>query len=540
MSGSWAAQYEMAKLICWRWPNNQGREGDLEELRKYGDCSNPHCWILWTADYRKGRGWLPERTLPTFICGLVILALAQKGEDGVGVITELSSFPMHSTRSSEGRRLSLPQTYNADAQIGESSACATALLCGVKTNFETVGLDSRGKFENCFSSLASRVPSVFDWAQQEVWQRSQEVGRCAMCPAGQEVVRLGGSEVCGVSCRLGGSEVCGVSCSPGGSEVCGVSCRLGGQEVVRFAAYPAVQEVVRLGGSEVCGVSCSPGGSEVCGVSCRLGGSEVCGVFCRVGGSEVCGVSCRPGGNEVCGVSCRLGGSEVCGVSCRPGGSDMCGVSCRPGGQEVMRCACVLQARRPGGSEVCGVSCRPGGSVVCGVFCRVGGSEVCGVSCRPGGSEVCGVSCRLGGSEVCGVSCRPGGSEVCGVSCRLGGSEVCGVSCRPGGSEEVVRCAVCLAGKATGVVTTTRITHATPAALYGHAPSRYWEDDSKMPPAARKTCKDLTRQLVEDDPGRNINMCRRQRADPSMAADVGVEVWTMILVVLSRMCRSGD
>jgi alkaline phosphatase len=58
------------------------------------------------------------------------------------------------------------QTYNSDAQIGESSACATALLCGVKANFETVGLDSSGRFENCFSSFSSRVPSLFDWAQQ--------------------------------------------------------------------------------------------------------------------------------------------------------------------------------------------------------------------------------------------------------------------------------------------------------------------------------------------------------------------------------------
>ncbi|XP_067004529.1 alkaline phosphatase [Anabrus simplex] len=61
-------------------------------------------------------------------------------------------------------------------------------------------------------------------------------------------------------------------------------------------------------------------------------------------------------------------------------------------------------------------------------------------------------------------------------------------------------------GKATGIVTTTRITHATPAALYAHSPSRYWEDDSKVPPASRKTCKDLARQLMEDDPGRNINV----------------------------------
>lgn len=58
------------------------------------------------------------------------------------------------------------QTFNADAQIGESSACATALMCGVKTNFETVGLDARGRFENCYSSFTSRVTSLIDWAQQ--------------------------------------------------------------------------------------------------------------------------------------------------------------------------------------------------------------------------------------------------------------------------------------------------------------------------------------------------------------------------------------
>ncbi|XP_069689290.1 alkaline phosphatase-like isoform X3 [Periplaneta americana] len=61
-------------------------------------------------------------------------------------------------------------------------------------------------------------------------------------------------------------------------------------------------------------------------------------------------------------------------------------------------------------------------------------------------------------------------------------------------------------GKATGLVTNTRLTHATPAALYSHSASRYWEDDSKMPAASRRTCKDIARQLVEDQPGRNINV----------------------------------
>lgn len=63
-----------------------------------------------------------------------------------------------------------------------------------------------------------------------------------------------------------------------------------------------------------------------------------------------------------------------------------------------------------------------------------------------------------------------------------------------------------LAGKSTGLVTTTRVTHATPAALYAHAASRYWEDDGKVPPAARTSCKDIARQLLEEEPGRNINV----------------------------------
>ena len=54
------------------------------------------------------------------------------------------------------------------------------------------------------------------------------------------------------------------------------------------------------------------------------------------------------------------------------------------------------------------------------------------------------------------------------------------------------------AGLATGLVTTTRVTHATPAATYGHMPDRDWEDDSSLPPAARaQGCVDLARQLVE-------------------------------------------
>lgn len=53
-------------------------------------------------------------------------------------------------------------------------------------------------------------------------------------------------------------------------------------------------------------------------------------------------------------------------------------------------------------------------------------------------------------------------------------------------------------GRAAGVVTTTRVTHATPAGAYAHTAYRDWEGDSDMPAEARQGgCKDIARQLIE-------------------------------------------
>ena len=50
----------------------------------------------------------------------------------------------------------------------------------------------------------------------------------------------------------------------------------------------------------------------------------------------------------------------------------------------------------------------------------------------------------------------------------------------------------------TGVVSTARITHATPAACYAHSPDRDWEADSNIPEEARNAgAKDIARQLIE-------------------------------------------
>jgi alkaline phosphatase len=53
-------------------------------------------------------------------------------------------------------------------------------------------------------------------------------------------------------------------------------------------------------------------------------------------------------------------------------------------------------------------------------------------------------------------------------------------------------------GLATGIVSTARITHATPAATYAHTPNRDWESDAELSAEARANgCKDIARQLIE-------------------------------------------
>lgn len=59
------------------------------------------------------------------------------------------------------------------------------------------------------------------------------------------------------------------------------------------------------------------------------------------------------------------------------------------------------------------------------------------------------------------------------------------------------------AGLATGIVTTTRLTHATPAATYAHSPDRDWEADVDLPAEATAAgCRDIAQQLLDFPPGR--------------------------------------
>ena len=54
-----------------------------------------------------------------------------------------------------------------------------------------------------------------------------------------------------------------------------------------------------------------------------------------------------------------------------------------------------------------------------------------------------------------------------------------------------------IAGMSTGIISTARITHATPAATYAKSADRNWEDNSDMPETGAEGCADIALQLVE-------------------------------------------
>ncbi len=56
-----------------------------------------------------------------------------------------------------------------------------------------------------------------------------------------------------------------------------------------------------------------------------------------------------------------------------------------------------------------------------------------------------------------------------------------------------------ISGRSTGVVTTARLTHATPAATYAHTSNRDWEANSNLPAdAVAGGVKDIAAQMIDN------------------------------------------
>lgn len=83
-------------------------------------------------------------------------------------------------------------------------------------------------------------------------------------------------------------------------------------------------------------------------------------------------------------------------------------------------------------------------------------------------------------------------------------------------------------GLSTGIVTTTRVTHATPAVNYAHIGNRDWENNSQLPQGA--TVKDIAAQLIDFPYGNGIevvlgggrsNFMTNTTADPEYSSRMG-------------------
>jgi len=95
-------------------------------------------------------------------------------------------------------------------------------------------------------------------------------------------------------------------------------------------------------------------------------------------------------------------------------------------------------------------------------------------------------------------------------------------------------------GKRTGIVTTTRITHATPAATYAHIYDRDWECDTEVPEESKGIHVDIARQLVENAPGNRFNVILGGGMSPMGILNASEVKTTIFEGPTETICRRGD
>ncbi|CAK6448342.1 unnamed protein product [Pipistrellus nathusii] len=62
--------------------------------------------------------------------------------------------------------LALAKTYNVDRQVPDSAGTATAYLCGVKTNYRTIGVSAAARYNQCNTTRGNEVISVMNRAKK--------------------------------------------------------------------------------------------------------------------------------------------------------------------------------------------------------------------------------------------------------------------------------------------------------------------------------------------------------------------------------------
>ncbi|KFR00570.1 Intestinal-type alkaline phosphatase, partial [Nipponia nippon] len=85
-----------------------------------------------------------------------ILKGQEKGKLGPETPLAMDAFPY----------VALSKTYNVDRQVPDSAGTATAYLCGVKGNYQTVGLSAAARYSQCKTTAGNKVVSVLERARK--------------------------------------------------------------------------------------------------------------------------------------------------------------------------------------------------------------------------------------------------------------------------------------------------------------------------------------------------------------------------------------
>ncbi|TDH15206.1 hypothetical protein EPR50_G00029010 [Perca flavescens] len=127
---------------------------------------------FWRSQARKTLQSVLDRKLNTNVAKNILFFLG----DGMGITTYTASRILKGQLENQTGEetvmtmdtfpnVGLAKTYSVDFQIPDSAATATAYLCGVKTNLNTIGVSAAARNGVCKTQKGNEVTSILKWAK---------------------------------------------------------------------------------------------------------------------------------------------------------------------------------------------------------------------------------------------------------------------------------------------------------------------------------------------------------------------------------------
>uniref|UniRef100_A0A8C7YZT3 Alkaline phosphatase n=1 Tax=Oryzias sinensis TaxID=183150 RepID=A0A8C7YZT3_9TELE len=127
---------------------------------------------FWRAQAKQTLQSVLDRKLNTKVAKNILFFLG----DGMGITTYTAARILKGQLQNQSGEetvmtmdtfpyVGLAKTYSVDFQIADSAATATAYLCGVKTNLNTVGVNAAARNGICRTQKGNEVTSILKWAK---------------------------------------------------------------------------------------------------------------------------------------------------------------------------------------------------------------------------------------------------------------------------------------------------------------------------------------------------------------------------------------